>query len=104
MRVTSCLGERLNKSMYLQRRKFDLMFLGSQYKRIIDKAILNLHSGGTMKMLKEKWFKNTNSKCTEQASSSRLEMGQIGGVFVCLAVGIAVGFLALLCELMRFWH
>ena len=49
-------------------------------------------------MLKDKWLKNYNLKCSDQASSSRLEMEQIGGIFVILGIGLSIGLIALIFE------
>ena len=72
--------------------------LDSPLKQKVDLAILNLNSGGILNMLKDKWLKNYNLKCSEQASSSRLEMEQIGGIFVLLIMGLFIGLIALILE------
>ncbi|XP_074030865.1 glutamate receptor ionotropic, kainate 2 isoform X2 [Leptinotarsa decemlineata] len=74
------------------------------YRKSINEAILKMQEMGALHKLKDKWWKEMNGggQCTKDKSGDieTAEMGldNVGGVFVVLAVGVALAFMIAVCE------
>lgn len=81
---------------------FISLFLDSPYRHDINQAILKLQEDRTIKDLKDKWWITNNipiidgvrQNCTKDDDSDALEISQIYGVFVVLAVGQGIALFA----------
>jgi len=67
----------------------------SPYRTPMTNAILQLQEGGTLHVLKEKWWKRMHGggQCEEKKDSSQaaaLTIANVGGIFVVLLAGLAV--------------
>ncbi|XP_060523976.1 glutamate receptor ionotropic, kainate 2-like [Cylas formicarius] len=76
-----------------------------QYRKSFNEAILKMQEMGTLHRLKEKWWKEMNGggQCAEDKQSSdeaatELGLDNVGGIFVVLAVGVAIALLFAVCE------
>lgn len=69
---------------------------------MINKAILKLQEHGKLESLKKRWWKELKGggKCVTEKKEDTPELGldNVGGVFVLLAGGCAVGLLIGICE------
>ncbi|KAH0555587.1 hypothetical protein KQX54_020287 [Cotesia glomerata] len=75
---------------------------GSPIKDIFNYALIELEKNNTMKRLKEKWWDNNPKRvynCPERINRSEgLHIGNIGGIFIVLAVGNVLGFLIVILQ------
>ncbi|CAD6204011.1 GSCOCT00009832001.2-RA-CDS, partial [Cotesia congregata] len=75
---------------------------GSPIKNIFDHALIELEKSYTMKRLKEKWWDNNPKRmynCPERINRSEgLHIGNIGGIFIVLAVGNVIGVLTVILQ------
>ncbi|GJQ74578.1 hypothetical protein Trydic_g21439 [Trypoxylus dichotomus] len=81
------------------------MPINSPYRTAINEAILRLQENGTLRKLKEKWWKQMlgGGQCNEtehSADDSAAELGidHVGGVFVVLTGGVILAFLIAIFE------
>ncbi|KAF7285568.1 hypothetical protein GWI33_010478 [Rhynchophorus ferrugineus] len=76
-----------------------------QYRKAFNEAILKMQEMGLLSRLKTKWWTEMNGggKCKEEEHSeddaaAELSLDNVGGVFVVLAVGVAVALAFAMCE------
>ncbi|XP_066147480.1 glutamate receptor ionotropic, kainate 2-like [Euwallacea fornicatus] len=76
-----------------------------QYRKSFNEAILKLQEMGILHRLKNKWWTEMNGggQCTTEHSSSdetadELDLDNVGGVFVVLAVGVVIALISSICE------
>ncbi|XP_028969014.1 glutamate receptor ionotropic, kainate 2-like [Galendromus occidentalis] len=77
--------------------------LKSPLRSALTSAILILQEKGVLHALKMKWWKQQGGllKCDEDkgsSSTSEMDMDSVGGVFLTLIVGCAVGVIIVICE------
>lgn len=70
----------------------------SKYRTLFSRTLLSLNEDGTVRALKEKWWKTLNvGNCTSgqhiKTSTPELGMDNVGGVFLVLAAGVLVAIL-----------
>ncbi|XP_014479803.1 PREDICTED: glutamate receptor ionotropic, kainate 2-like isoform X2 [Dinoponera quadriceps] len=78
---------------------------GSRYRTAFNKAILKLSESGILTELKKKWWqqKRGGGKCRETGGAStaqELGLDNVGGVFLVLAVGVALSCVYTVLELL----
>lgn len=79
------------------------MPLNSQYRDQINKAILKLHEDFTIKKIHEKWWNKEVDdgelpKCIDEKPEGATDLPHIYGIFVVLAVGMVLSFIAGIIE------
>ncbi|KAF2904860.1 hypothetical protein ILUMI_01331 [Ignelater luminosus] len=80
------------------------MPIDAPYRGEINEAILKFQETGYLQTLKDKWWKELNkgeSTCEEEDSSpsdGSLTLGNVGGVFLVLGIGLVVSFLISVVE------
>ncbi|XP_011690714.1 PREDICTED: glutamate receptor ionotropic, kainate 2-like [Wasmannia auropunctata] len=77
----------------------------SEYLHNINSAVLQLSEGGVISQIKKKWWtqKRGGGKCRESAGASQadpLGLGNVGGVFLVLTVGVALSCVYTILELL----
>ncbi|KRT86242.1 hypothetical protein AMK59_1339, partial [Oryctes borbonicus] len=77
----------------------------SPYRTAINEAILRLQESGTLRILKERWWKQMHGggQCNETEhseadSATELGIDHVGGVFVVLTGGVILAFLVAVFE------
>lgn len=78
-------------------------FLGSRYRDLISDTILKLQEDQDIQKLYTKWWKEQNGggACGTEDSkkvTTELGMGNLGGVFVVLIIGVVAGIIVALLE------
>nr|QHN69187.1 ionotropic receptor 5 [Sirex nitobei] len=78
------------------------MPLNYPYRTIISRAVLTLQEKGSLRELKNKWWKG-NGSCAEtstdgESNSNELGMANVGGVFLVLIIGCAASFVMAILE------
>lgn len=75
----------------------------SPYRTHVNQALLKLQEEGKLSELKARWWSNPDGECPpDVVSSDELDMRRLGGVFVLLAGGIAIGMSIGVGEFL--WH
>ncbi|UXI21906.1 hypothetical protein NH340_JMT07849, partial [Sarcoptes scabiei] len=78
---------------------------GSEWKDKISLSILELQEKGELQMIYDKWWKSPGLTCTDElknkdGKANPLGLGNIGGVFVVLLLGLAAALFSALMEFM----
>lgn len=74
----------------------------SQFRQEMNEAILKLKESGAIKEMQKKWWnpKNECDEKDEEDGTQPMGLGNVGGVFIVLIVGI---FISLVLGFIEFW-
>lgn len=82
------------------------MFIDSPYRTYISQTVLRLQEDGTLHEIKEKWWKlpenetNMEGCQVESSGETGMSLSNVGGVFLVLLCGCAVGLMFGVMEFM----
>ncbi|KAH9425801.1 Glutamate receptor ionotropic, kainate 1, partial [Dermatophagoides pteronyssinus] len=79
--------------------------MGSEWKDKISLSILGLQENGELQMIYDKWWKSPGLTCTDElknkdGKANPLGLGNIGGVFVVLLLGLVAAMISAMLEFM----
>ncbi|KAH9520958.1 Glutamate receptor ionotropic, kainate 1 [Dermatophagoides farinae] len=79
--------------------------MGSEWKDKISLSILGLQENGELQMIYDKWWKSPGLTCTDElknkdGKANPLGLGNIGGVFVVLLLGLVAAMISAFLEFM----
>lgn len=91
--------------IYLSIYNVLFLSLGSEWKDKISLSILGLQENGELQMIYDKWWKSPGLTCTDElknkdGKANPLGLGNIGGVFVVLLLGLVAAMISAMLEFM----